>query len=95
MKPPALTGVTPSFRNSVPPATAVTLKCVTSAPSAALRETTSPAVVCASSAVAASLIVGASATAATLTVIASVSDRAPPVPLLPWSSVVTATVAAP
>ena len=39
----------PSFWNSVPLVMAVILKCVTSAPSAALREMTRPLLVCVSS----------------------------------------------
>ena len=67
---PTVTGVVASFWNSVPPLTAVTLKCVTSAPSAALRETTRPELVCRLTTVTAFVIEGGSATGDTVVVAA-------------------------
>src|SRR5260370_1096914 len=49
MKSPLLIGVTPLFWNRLPLVIPVILKCVTSAPSTALRVMTSPEVVCVSS----------------------------------------------
>ena len=62
MKSPSLIGVVPSFWNSVPLVMLVILKCVTSAPSTALREMTRPLVVCVSSSVVALVTEGVSAT---------------------------------
>ena len=62
MNVPLVIGVVPSFLYSVPLVMPVILKCVTSAPSAALREITSPLVVCVSSLVVALVTDGVSAT---------------------------------
>src|SRR5437016_4776704 len=77
MKSPLLIGVTPLFWNSVPLTMLVIWKCVTSAPSAALRLMTRPAAVCVSSLVVVLVTEGVSATA--LTVIVAVA-RPPPSP---------------
>src|SRR6267143_3109930 len=68
MKSPLLIGVVPLFWNSVPLVMPVILKCVTSAPSAALRLITRPEVVCVSSLVVALVTDGVSATALTVKV---------------------------
>ena len=75
MNVPLLIGVVPSFLYSVPLLIPVILKCVTSAPSAALREITSPLVVCVSSLVVALVTDGVSATG--LTVIVTVAVLPP------------------
>ena len=62
MNVPLLICVVPSFLYSVPLLIPVILKCVTSAPSAALRASTSPLVVCVSSLVVALVTDGVSAT---------------------------------
>src|SRR2546426_807118 len=77
MKSPLLICVVPLFWNKVPLAIPVILKCVTSAPSAALRLMTRPDPVCVSSLVVALVTDGVSATA--LTVIVAVA-RPPPNP---------------
>src|SRR6266550_5387844 len=63
MKSPLLIGVAPLFLNNEPPVIPVILKCVTSAPSAGLREITSPEVVCVFALVVALVTDGVSATA--------------------------------
>ena len=65
---PLVIAVVPSFWNSVPFVIAVILKCVTSAPSAALRLMTRPEVVWVSSFVVAFVTDGVSATALTVMV---------------------------
>ena len=80
MKPPLLICVVPSFWNSVPLVMFVILKCVTSVPSAAFRETTSPEVDCVSSLVVAFVTDGVSATG--LTVICAVAAAPKPAPPL-------------
>ena len=75
MKSPLAIGVVPSFWNSVPLVMLVILKCVTSAPSPALRQMTRPLVVCVSSSVVALVTDGVSATA--LTVIVAVTALPP------------------
>ncbi len=92
---PSLICVAPSFLYSVPFVIPVTLKCVTSRPSAGLREITRPLVVCVSSLVAAPVTDGVSATALTVMPTVSVSLCAPPVPVFPWSSVTICTLAEP
>src|SRR5882762_5629695 len=62
MKSPLLMTVVPLFLNSVPPVIPVILKWVTSAPSAGLREITSPEVVCVFALVVAFVTDGVSAT---------------------------------
>ena len=79
MKSPSLIGVVPSFWNSVPFRMLVIWKCVTSAPSAALRVMTRPLVVCVSSSVVALVTFGVSATV--LTVMVAVTTL-PPRPAL-------------
>ena len=68
MKLPALIAVVPSFWKSVPLVMFVILKCVTSAPSAALREITSPVADCVFCVVAELVTDGVSATGFTVTV---------------------------
>src|SRR5216683_2843736 len=62
MKSPLLMTVVPLFLNNVPPVIPVILKWVTSAPSAGLREITSPEVVCVFALVVALVTEGVSAT---------------------------------
>ena len=68
MKSPLLIGVVPSCWKSKPAVIPVILKCVTSGPSAALREMTSPLVVWVSSNVLAPVTLGVSATGVTVMV---------------------------
>src|SRR5439155_5398568 len=87
MKSPAAIAVDPSCWNSVPPLIAVTLKCVTSAPSAALRLMTNPDVVCTLTVVAALVIDGVSATG--LTVMVAIVEGPTPAPsasVAPWTA---------
>ena len=85
MNAPLPIGVVPSFWNSVPPVMFVTWTCVTSAPSAALRLTTRPDVVCVLVRVEAFVIDGVSATAVTL--------MTPPLMAVPPLSVPAASTA--
>src|SRR5262249_59096712 len=78
MKSPLAIGVVPSFWNSVPLATFVILKCVTSDPSAALREITSPDVVCTCASVVAGVTDGVSPTGVTVMVAVTTPPPSPP-----------------
>ena len=81
MNVPLVICVVPSFWYSVPLVMPVILKCVTSAPSAALREITSPLVVCVSSLVVALVTDGVSATGLTVIVAFAVLPPRPASPL--------------
>src|SRR5882762_4655502 len=83
MKSPLLIGVVPLFLNSVPLVMLVILKCVTSAPSTALRVMTNPEVVCVSSLVVAFVTEGVSA----IGVIVIVAVAAPGLSTVPTASV--------
>jgi hypothetical protein len=94
MKSPLLMAVVPSFLYSVPPLMPVILKWLTSAPSAALRLSTRPLLDCVSSTVVALVTEGVSATGVTFSVVVVLSVFAPPLPLLPPSSMPTVRVTA-
>ena len=95
MKSPSLTMVAPSNRYRVPLVMPVILKWVTSAPSTALRLITRPPLDIVSSSVVALVTLGVSATGASVSVDRSTSVLAPPVPVLPRSLVVIASVTLP
>ena len=80
MKSPALIGVVPLFWKSAPLTMLVILKCVTSLPSATLREITRPEVVCVLTVVVALVTLGVSATG--FTVMPSTAAGLIPVPML-------------
>ena len=95
MNAPLAIGVTPSCWNSVPPVMLVTWTCVTSAPSAGLRLTTRPDVVCVLTRVEALVIDGVSAAVFTTTVNVRAIVSTPPDAVPPPSCTVTVIAAVP